>query len=434
MKERRRIAITGIGPLTAAGSGKDGVWNSIMNRNTGLVQKEYTIGGERLGKFYVHEIKDFNIDSYKIGRQAISGIRNWKEGEEIADLHYFLATIKMAIDDSGLEIDDANKDAVGLMLVHENMGLDHFYSKVIDELSFTGKDEKDRPATKKGFLDEFYKKFHRTGYELQTFMSLHHIAKAFDIHGFSLFLNNACASGLYAIEAAADTIKSGKCERMIVAAVDRSSIFKQMWFNNINMCAKDGRIKPFAAGRDGFTIGEGGAAVVLESMDAAIKRKAGIYAEYLGGSFVLEGWKVTYPDVTNDLYRKMIIKAIAAAGIKTHDVDLLIPHGAGTNITDKYEARAISDVFGKKSKKPVISAFKPYTGHTLGSTALLETAIMLMGMKKGKIPPTLNCENTDSSLGIDVLKELMRSDDVEIAMKTACGFAGFNGACVFKRM
>lgn len=433
MRNKERIVITGIGPLTATGSGNAEVWKSVLNRKTGLIQKEYKIDGESLGKFYVHEINDFDIGSYNISQQALSEVKSWKQGDEIIDLYYFMAVIRMALEDSGLKVNDKNRDTVGLMLAHENMGYSHFYWKLIEEMSFVGKNESARPATKKRFFDELYKRFLRTGYELQSFMPLYHLAKVFDVHGFSLFLNNACASGLFAIEAAADAIRSGKCKQMVAAAVDHSDVFKQMWFRDISMSAKDGRIKPFAADRDGFTIGDGGAALVLESMDSAISRKAKIYAEYLGGSFVLEGWKVTYPDVTGDLYEKAILKAIDSANIKVQDVDLLIPHGVGTNITDKYEANAVNQAFGKNAKRPIISALKPYIGHTLGSTALLETAIMLIGLKNGKIPATLNCEKLDKSLGIDVLKDMADAGDIKIAMKIACGFAGYDGACVFRR-
>ena len=429
MKKEKRIAITGIGPLTAGGSGKTEVWDSIIKKNTGLVEKEYKIGKESLGKFYVHEIRDFDINRYGINNQILDEIKSWKMGDEIIDFYYFLATIKMAIDDSGLNIDKDDKDATGLILAHENMGMDQFYHKVINELSFAGKNDETKPKTRKDFLEHFYKKFHRTGYELQTFMSLHHVAKIFDIHGFSLFLNNACASGLFALEVASDAIRSGKCKQMIVAAVDNSSIFKQLWFKDANCLAKDGKIKPFAANRDGFTLGDGGTAIVLESMENAKSRKANIYAEYLGGSFILEGWKVTYPDITNDLYKKMISKAIVAAGIDASDIDLIVPHGVGTSVTDKYEANAIQQLF---NEKPIITALKPYVGHTLGSTALLETAIMLIGLKKGKVPPTLNCEKEDAKLKLNLYKSMYDAKDIKIVAKSACGFAGFNGACIFK--
>jgi 3-oxoacyl-[acyl-carrier-protein] synthase II len=169
-------------------------------------------------------------------------------------------------------------------------------------------------------------------------------------------------------------------------------------------------------------------------MDGAVERKADIYAEYIGGSFMLEGWKVTYPNVADDFYKDMILKSMDEAGVRPEEVDLIIPHGVGTNITDRYEAKAIAQVFGKNKRKPLISAFKPYIGHTLGSTAILETAIMLLVMKNGKIPPTLNCDNLDAALGIDMLREAKDSDDIKISMKTACGFAGFNGACIFRKL
>ena len=423
-----KIAITGIGPLTAGGSGKDEVWDSIVNKKTGLVEKEYTIENESLGKFYVHEIKNFDIGKYGINNQILDEVKSWKNGDEIIDFYYFLATIKMAIDDSGLSIGKDNNGKTGLILAHENMGMDHFYNKVINELSFVGEKDEAAPKTRKDFLKKFYEKFHRTGYELQTFMSLHHIAKIFDIHGFSLFLNNACASGLYALEVAADAIRSGKCKQMIVAAVDNSSIFKQLWFKDANCLAKDGKIKPFAVNRDGFTLGDGGAAIVLEDMEDAKSRKANIYAEYIGGSFALEGWKVTYPDITNDLYKKMISKAIEVSDIAVGDVDLIVPHGVGTNVTDKYEANAIKEIF---NEQPIVTALKPYTGHTLGSAALLETAIMIIGLKNAKVPPTLNNDREDARLSLNILKNMHDAKDVRIAMKTACGFAGFNGACVF---
>lgn len=431
MKRTKRIAVTGIGPLTAGGSGNDEVWRAIEAKRTGVVRKEYRIGDETAGNFFVHAIPSFSIDGYGFSRQVLDEIKAWKGGEEIEDINYFLATIAMALKDSGAAADDAATRRTGLVAAHENIGQDHFYAKVIDELSFTG-DGDARPATKKGFLQAFYAKFRKTGYELQTFMSLFHIVKALGIHGYSVFLNNACASGLYALEAAADVIRSGKCDRMVVAAVDRSSIFKQMWFSDIDMLAKDGRIKPFAADRDGFTIGDGGAALVLEGLDDARARGARVYAEYLGGGFTLEGWKVTYPDISNDYYRKAIIDALAVAGLQAADVDLVVPHGVGTTITDRYEARAMVDIFGKAPARPVISALKPYTGHTLGASALLETAIMLLALDRKKIPATMYCGEVDRKLGIEVLQADRPADGMKVALKIACGFAGFNGACLFR--
>ena len=153
MRDDKKIVITGLGTLSAAGSGNSEIWGSIIRKDIGLVQKEYTIGGEAVGKFYLHEIKNFNISKYGLNEQLLNEIRDWKGSEEITDLNYFLATIKMAIDDSGLHIKENNKADIGLVLAHENIGLDHFYSKIIDELSFIGED---KPVSKKEFLNIFY--------------------------------------------------------------------------------------------------------------------------------------------------------------------------------------------------------------------------------------------------------------------------------------
>jgi 3-oxoacyl-[acyl-carrier-protein] synthase II len=220
---------------------------------------------------------------------------------------------------------------------------------------------------------------------------------------------------------------------MVVAAVDRSSVFKHVWFDELKMFAKDGLIKPFARGRDGFTLGDGGAAMVLESAASAARRKARVYAEYAGGSFTLEGWKVTYPDISSDRYEKMISKAIASAGLDPKDIDLVVPHGIGTTVTDEYEARAIAGIFGIKSERPFVTALKPYIGHTLGSAAMLETVIMLMAMEKGTVPATLNSTQPDDRLPVSMLRTAASGAAIKASLKTACGFAGFDGACVFKK-
>ncbi|MFH1380695.1 MAG: beta-ketoacyl synthase N-terminal-like domain-containing protein, partial [Candidatus Omnitrophota bacterium] len=118
MKKEKRVVITGIGPLTAGGSGKREVWDAVINKRTGLIEKEYKIDGETLGKFFVHKIKNFDINNYGINQQILDEIRSWKMGDEITDLYYFLAVIKMAMDDAGLKINDKNKYNTGLILAH----------------------------------------------------------------------------------------------------------------------------------------------------------------------------------------------------------------------------------------------------------------------------------------------------------------------------
>lgn len=423
MSHENRIVITGLGPLSAIGIGKEALWKSVLDGKTGLVLKDFFAHGKKVDSFYIHEINNFNINNFGIDETVLGDIENWKKEKDWPDLSYLLAATKLALDDSKLANNIGNN--IGLVLTHENPGLDQFFMDMFNTL---------QENVGRGMnFKEFFEKFSKKSHDLQTFVFLYFVAKTFDIHGYSIFLNNACASGLYAIEAAADIIRSKKCNAVIVAAADRLSIFKGIWFKKLEMYPKDGKIKPFAKDRDGFVLGDGAAGMVLESLESALKRKARIYAEYLGGGFSTEGWKITIPDLTSDFYKTAIQQAIKNSNIAKEEIDLLVPHGVGTPITDTYEAKAITHVFGKNPKKPLISAFKPYIGHNLGSTALLETIILLLALEHNYIPPTLNCQNLDTRLNIQPVRSPI-SINLKIAMKIACGFAGYNGACIFKKV
>lgn len=432
MVKSRRIVVTGLGPLSAIGMTKKSLWNSIEEGKTGLTLEDYKIGGEKLVSYYVHKISNFDIKNFGIDEHILKDITIWKEQEEPIDLFYLLAVVKLALDDAKINYGDTDKTkGLGLVLTHENPGLDQFYEELVNESYdlLMG----DKKISRKEYLLEFYKRFDKRGYDLQTFMLVFHVAKVFNIHQYSIFLSNACASGLFALENASDIIRSGKCNTVVVAGSDHSDIFKYLWFRDLDMYAEDGKIKPFARNRNGFVTGDGGAGIVLEDLETALERKAHIYAEYIGGGFHLEGWKVAVPNITDDSYKTAMTTAINSANINEDDIDLIIPHGVGTKVTDAYEANAINAIFRKNHKMPLITALKPYVGHNLGSTALLETAIMLLSLEKNLIPPTLNCHDIDAKLNINLVTELLKIK-LKTVMKTACGFAGYNAAAIFRKV
>jgi 3-oxoacyl-(acyl-carrier-protein) synthase len=432
MSKNKRIVITGIGPLCAIGFGKQDVWQAVMNGETGLTKDEFLIDGEKLDAFFYHKINRFSIDDFGIDKKILNDIRTWKKQDNPLDLFYVLAVVKLALDDAKIEYRDAdNTKGLGLVLTHENPGLDQFYEGVINQSYDLLR--ADNKKSKKEYLIEFYNRFDKEAYDLQTFMFLFHVARVFNIHNYSVFLSNACASGLFALETAADIIRTGKCDRVVVGGADHTSIFKCIWFKNIDMYAKDGKIKPFDKNRNGFVPGDGGAGIVMEDFDSARKRKAHIYAEYLGGGFHLEGWKVAIPAISGDSYKISVEAAIKNSKIKKSDIDLIIPHGVGTKVTDAYEAKVITDIFGRNPKRPLITAFKPYVGHNLGSTALIETAILLMALEKNMVPRTLNYNEVDYNLGIRLVKKNIKAK-LKTALKMACGFAGYNGAAIFRKI
>lgn len=432
-KNERRVVVTGLGPICAIGFGKDALWKSVQRSETGLKKHDYFIEGELWDSFWVHKIDSFDINKFNIERETLEEIKNWKEGREDKDFYYSLAAVKLALDDSKISYDKENNN-IGLFLTIEHPGFEPFCEGLIKEtLVYLEKHSQSRfNISKKDIYKHLYARFVDNGYDLQTFMYLYLLAKAFGIHGYSLFTSNACASGLFAIDAAYKQIKYGNSDAAIVVGGDDTrTIFKHLWFKERSLYAEDGKIKPFSKKADGIVFGDGYSAIIFEELGYALNRGAHIYAEYLGGGFSLEGWKVVFPNPQSNSYKKAISEALNNSGISAKEVDLINPHGVGIRITDAYEAKAITSVFGA-SMKPWVTAFKPYVGHNLGGSALLETVILLLAMQNNYIPVTLNCQDFDEKYNINLVQKPIRQT-LNTVMKLSCGFAGYNGAIVFRK-
>lgn len=436
MKKRgnknKRVVVTGLGPVSSVGTGKDNFWQGILNKKINIRLEKVLIEGESWAEFYTHKIEDFDISQFGIDKDKLKDIKEWKDDEEILDLNYLIASIKLALDDSRLDYLQENNN-IGLVLAHENLGLMPFGYK-ISNLAYDmliGKKKKD--ISKNSFLDKFYRAFLKSGYDVQTFANLFHVARVFNISEYSLFINNACASGLYALEAASQIIKNNQATAVIVAASDSPDIYKYLWFKDLGIYSPDGIIRPFCKDSNGFIFGEGGAGIVLEEYEHAQERKAPIYAEYLGGGFDLEGWKITVPQLGSDSYRKALAKAFRNSDTVKEEIDLLCPHGVGCQVIDYYETQAIAAVFGNNPKRPLITTFKPYVGHNLGASALIETVILLLSLKNNVIPQALNYDTFDSKFNITLVKENQRKK-LSTVMKICSAFAGFNAGVIFRSL
>jgi len=427
--QNKRVVVTGVGPITSIGIGKKAVWDSLVSGQTNVQLEEWCVDGKLWEKFYLHRIDNFNITDFGISKEKLDAIKRWKEGEEVVDLYYLLAAVKLALDDSGLEYNSEDNN-IGCVISHENAGLEQYFSKVVD-VTYNAL-SKGAVIAKKRFCEIFHDSLDRDSYDLQTFMPLFHIQKTFGIHGYSLFINNACSSGLYAIENASQIIQSGRCPAVIIASADYPRIYKYLWFKELKMYAEDGKIKPFSNHANGFVFGDAAVGLVLEDLEHAQKRKAKIYGEYLGGGFSQEGWKITYPNPLDNFYQKAIEEALSFSKVSKEEVDLICAHGAANPIIDRYEARAITDTFGKRTKKPLITAFKPYVGHNLGGSALLETAMLLLCLEHNIVLPVINTPEINPKLNIELVQQKVEKK-LNIVFKICTAFAGFNAAALFRR-
>lgn len=439
----KRVVITGLGPLTAIGIGKEDLWNSILQRRTNVVHHTALLDGKPWTTFPIAKVSQFDIAEFKLSKAAMNFLQQ-RELMEDTDLLYLIAAIQLALRDSNINYSREEND-IGLVLTHENPGVDRYVKEVFQVLMDFAEGKIPQVADKKELAEMCYYHQRKAVYNMQSFMYLHHVSKVFGFHGFSLFVNNACASGLYAIEAASQQIRSGRSNVMVVAGADQPLFAtKYLWFRDLGLYAEDGVMRPFDRNRKGFVFGDGGGALILEELEHALKRGATLYGEYLGGGFNQEAWKVSVPLVTGNFYTKAFESALQYSGIKAEEIDLVNPHGVATGVADRIEARTIHQIFGRgdpsrigQDSRPYISAFKPYVGHNLGGSSLVELIILLLSMQNNLIPPTLNTEEVDPELEIDLCRgnwPVAPTKEIQIVAKMSSGFAGYNAVGIFKKV
>jgi 3-oxoacyl-[acyl-carrier-protein] synthase II len=430
MNNKKRTVITGIGPIASSGIGQKDFWQGLLSRRLNLKEVDCKLNNRIWQKFKKHHVLNFNINKFGLNQSILQGIKKWKdEPSDDVDLNYLIAAAKLAIDDSALSF-NPDKNNISLIATHENPGLEQYFNKFLSN-SFkhlTGRGHKNRRIGYHNFMVE---KMMKSSFELQTFMPLHHISKILGLHGFSSFVNNACASGSYALEQAKNIIESGHSDVVVITGADCPDVYKYLWFKQLNMYAENGISRPFCSNSRGFVMGDGATGLVLESLDHALRRSAFIYAEYLGGGFQSEGWKVTLPDLANNYYLKTMKIALERSRITKEEIDLLIPHGVGTPLSDKFELFTMDRIFDKR--KVLFTALKPYFGHNLGGGVLLEVAAMMLMFKHRVVLPTLNLDHETLPSNINILKSFKKSN-FKIAMKSTCAFAGFDSTVIFKRI
>ena len=266
---------------------------------------------------------------------------------------------------------------------------------------------------------------------LGGFVSIYHGLK-----GPNLSSVTACAAGTHAISEATKTIMLGGADQMLVvgaesaicgAGVGGFAAMKALSTNNDN---PKGASRPFDADRNGFVMGEGAGALVLEEYESAVARGAKIYAEVIGFGESGDANHITSPIVEGPL--RAIKAALAMAG--NPKVDYINAHGTSTPANDKNETAAIKEAFGGKENCPPVSSIKGQIGHCLGAAGAIEAIVTLMSMERGIIPPTINYTTPDPACDLDYVPNKAREADIEVAMSNSFGFGGTNGVVIFKKI
>jgi len=253
---------------------------------------------------------------------------------------------------------------------------------------------------------------------------------------------SACASSANSMIDALNTIRLGSCDVIITggseAAVTIAGMggFNAMHAMSTRNESPETASRPFDATRDGFVLGEGAGAIVLEEYEHAKARGAKIYAEVVGGGLSSDAYHMTAPHPEGIGVVAVMKNCLENAGLKPEDVDHINTHGTSTPLGDVAELKAISTVFGSHAKNININSTKSMTGHLLGAAGAVEAIASILAMKHGIVPPTINHEtideNIDPELNLTLNKPQKR--DIKVAMSNTFGFGGHNACVVFKKL
>jgi 3-oxoacyl-[acyl-carrier-protein] synthase II len=255
------------------------------------------------------------------------------------------------------------------------------------------------------------------------------VSLRFGMRGPCQTVTTACAAGTHAVVDAARLIAQGRCDVMLTGGGESAT--EQIafaGFRNMTALSKSGVSRPFDVARDGFILGEGGAALVLESLEHATARGATIYAEVLGGASTADAHHITAPDPDAAGAISCIRLALEDAGIEPGDVGHVNAHGTSTPLNDLAEAKALHAVF--TDGVPPVTSVKGYLGHSLGAAGAIEAVVSVLTVAHGVIPPTAGTTDVDPVLDLDVVIAAPRSLERRVVLSNSFGFGGHNGTLV----
>ncbi len=424
----RRVGITGLGVLCGYGRGVEALREGLDSGRSAVAEHRARLGGFTWLRYPMAALRDDHATIIG-GLPKQEFIRDNRLNEDL-DFVALADCVQQALQHAGFT-DPEDRDDLGLVVTHESPGLaphvQSFFRFGRLMKAWFGSRSKFSPPH---FL---YQQQSESVYRLHSFLYIHYLSALFGLHGFTLYNNNACASGAFSLGVAADRIRSGETRAIVVVGGDiPEDGTKYRWFDDLGLYSRRGACRPFHADRDGMVLGSGAAAIVLEDLDAAQRRVKRVYAEWLGGGYTSDGWKVTFPDVVRGRYADAIRNALRSAGVQPEEVDLVVPHGVGSGLYDRFEAQCLAAVFGNGDRPwPPMMTLKGALGHTLGGCALIETVSALLAIERGSVPPAAVCENPDPSLPLGRQGSNRIAPD-GVILKCTNGFAGQNGALVLR--
>ena len=410
--DKRRVVITGVGMITPLGIGVEQSWNGLLAGRSGI-GKITQFDAANFPTRIAGEVDGFNPEEY-IEPKEIKKMDRF--------IHFALAAAQMAMNDSGLKITDENADRAGVIVGSGIGGLrsiEHYHSVLLEK----------GPRRITPFFIPM----------LVVNLASGQISIRFGAKGPNSAVVTACATGSHAIGDAFKIIQRGDADAMIAGGTE--AVITPLGIGGFNaMKALSTRndepekaSRPFDMDRDGFIMGEGAGIMILESLETALERGAGIYAEIAGYGMAADAYHITAPSPNGEGAARCMKMALQDAGVDPSEVNYINAHGTSTKAGDEVETYAIKTVFGEYAYKIPVSSTKSMTGHLLGAAGGVESVISILSIKDDIIPPTINLDTPDPECDLDYVPKQARRTTVNYALSNSFGFGGTNACLLFRK-
>jgi 3-oxoacyl-[acyl-carrier-protein] synthase II len=413
--ELKRVVVTGIGTICPLGNTISEFWENLKNgvSGAGPITK---FDASKFKTTFACEIKNYDPLIY-FDRKEVRKLDVYAQ--------YALVCAEEAVKDSKLDLEKINHNKAGVIWGSGIGGIDTLTQEVKEYI-------------KGGEIPKFNPFFIP---KMISDIAAGHISMKYNFRGPNFTTVSACASSTNALIDAFNYIRLGKAD-IIISGGSEASINEAGLGGFTAMKALSSRndeptkaSRPFDVDRDGFVMADGGAAIILEEYEHAVKRGATIYAEMIGGGLSADAYHLTAPHPEGDGAALVMSNAIEDAGIKPEDVDYINVHGTSTPLGDIAEPLAIKKVFGEHAYKLSISSTKSMTGHLLGAAGAIEAIASILAIKYGIVPPTINLDNPDPNIDpkLDFTPHKAKEKEIKIALSNTFGFGGHNASVIFRK-
>ena len=411
----RRVVVTGIGALTPIGNNLNEYWRALVNGVSGAAPITH-FDASKFKTQFACELKSFDAKDFIPPKEA-------RKLDKFSQ--YALVVADEAIKDSKLDKTSINPDRAGVVWGSGIGGMETFFNESINFGSGNG-----TPRFNPFFIPK-----------LISDIPAGHIYIKYNFRGPNFTTVSACASSTNALIDAFNYIKWNNAD-LFIAGGSEACIFPPGigGFNAMMaLSTKNDNPKiasrPFDKNRDGFVMGEGGGALILEEYQHAVNRGATIYAEIVGGGLTADAYHITAPHPDGLGAKNVMKQAIQGAGVDITDIDYINVHGTSTPLGDIAETKAIKSLFGEHAYRLNISSTKSMTGHLLGAAGIIESIACIMSIKNDIIPPTINHETKDPEIDekLNLTLNKAQKRTVNYALSNTFGFGGHNASVLFKK-